>query len=236
MKASVMFYYQLLKQKVITVLLIQVCLNLLGISLLLIGDDGRGLERGWFLPILFTIGSIIYSASQVMKLDNSPKTKTLVSFTALGEGRKTIAKFLTLYGWVTLSMCMQGLFLLLYQLIHGTFDWQNVMYVPQVLGFVFLLVTMFSSYLLLPFYWINNLIQNKRIARLGSIVIVLVVFTICVFIRSQFLEFDLGTELTIFPNVHLSVSLESILWNLFFSALAIFADTQLKEYFLIKKR
>lgn len=236
MKASVMFYYQLLKQKVITVLLVQVCLNLLGLSLLLLGNESRGLERGWFLPILFTIGSVIYSATQVMKLDTSQKTKTLVSFTALGEGRKTIAKFLTLYGWVTLSMCMQGLFLLLFQLLNGTFDWQNILYLPQVLAFVCLLVTMFSSYLLMPSYWVNNLVQNKRIARLGSIVLVLVVFSICVFIRTQFLTFDLATDFTIFPNAHLSISLESILWNLFFSALAIFADTQFKEYLLIKKR
>ncbi|MGY3778569.1 hypothetical protein [Isobaculum melis] len=236
MKASVMFYYQLLKQKVLTVLLIQVCLNLIGLSLLLLGNESRGIERGWFIPIIFTIGSVIYSATQIMKLDTSQKTKTLVSFSALGEGKKTIIKFLTLYGWVTLLIVIQGLFLLLFQLLNGTFDWQNILYLPQVLAFVCLLATMFSSYLLMPFYWMNHLIQNKRMAKLGSVALVLIVFSICLLIRTQFLTFELATDFTVFPNGYLSVSLESILWNLFFSAFAIFIDTQFKEYLLIKKR
>ncbi|MFS7261312.1 hypothetical protein [Carnobacterium divergens] len=50
MKASFLFYYQLLKQKWLTILLVQISLNLVSFSLLLSKNGNRGLEHGLVPP------------------------------------------------------------------------------------------------------------------------------------------------------------------------------------------
>ncbi|MCO6017108.1 hypothetical protein CKN86_05855 [Carnobacterium divergens] len=237
MKASFLFYYQLLKQKWLTILLVQISLNLVSFSLLLSKNGNRGLEHGLVLPILFTLGSLLSCVVQVMKLDTNAKTKTLVSFTPLSEFRKTITKFLIIYMWIVLFVCIQFLFSLIFQtLLTANFDWQSLLYLPQLLLFLCLFATMFSCYILLPFYWLSPLIHSKPFAFLSSLIFALTFFLTFLFVQSHYVPFSFSHTLTILPNVPFSISLESLIWNLFFIVCILFIDTKLKAYFAIKNR